>query len=47
VRATLSGFPGVHVHVVEALPRTPTGKIRRIALAQQLHEGMARRPRFC
>jgi acyl-CoA synthetase (AMP-forming)/AMP-acid ligase II len=39
VRATLSGFPGVHVHVVEALPRTPTGKIRRIALAQHLHEG--------
>jgi acyl-CoA synthetase (AMP-forming)/AMP-acid ligase II len=39
VRAILSGFPGVHVHVVEALPRTPTGKIRRIALAQHLHEG--------
>ncbi|HEX4197257.1 MAG TPA: AMP-binding protein [Caulobacteraceae bacterium] len=40
VRATLSGFPGVHVHLVEALPRTPTGKIRRITLAQQLHEGV-------
>lgn len=40
VRATLSGFPGVHIHLVEALPRTPTGKIRRITLAQQLHEGL-------
>jgi acyl-CoA synthetase (AMP-forming)/AMP-acid ligase II len=39
VRATLSGFPGVHIHMIDALPRTPNGKIRRIALAQQLHEG--------
>jgi acyl-coenzyme A synthetase/AMP-(fatty) acid ligase len=35
----LSGFSGVHVHFVQALPRTPTGKIRRIELAQQLHAG--------
>jgi acyl-coenzyme A synthetase/AMP-(fatty) acid ligase len=40
VRATLAGFSGVHIHVVDALPRTPTGKIRRITLAQQLHEGV-------
>jgi acyl-coenzyme A synthetase/AMP-(fatty) acid ligase len=40
VRATLVGFTGVHVHVVEALPRTATGKIRRITLAQQLHDGV-------
>ncbi len=40
VRATLSGFPGVHIHVIEALPRTASGKIRRITLAQQLHAGV-------
>ncbi len=40
VRASLSGFPGVHIHLVEALPRTATGKIRRITLAQQLHDGV-------
>jgi acyl-coenzyme A synthetase/AMP-(fatty) acid ligase len=39
VNASLSGFPGVHIHKVDALPRTANGKIRRIALAQQLHEG--------
>ena len=39
VQATLHGFTGVHVHVVAALPRTPTGKLRRIELAQQLYEG--------
>ena len=33
VRATLSGFPGVHIHVVEAPPRTAAGNIRRITLA--------------
>ena len=32
VRATLAGFSGVHIHVVDALPRTPNGKIRRIGL---------------
>jgi acyl-coenzyme A synthetase/AMP-(fatty) acid ligase len=37
VKATLSGFAGVHVHKVERLPRTASGKIRRIALAQALH----------
>jgi acyl-coenzyme A synthetase/AMP-(fatty) acid ligase len=40
VRTHLSGFPGVHIHLVQALPRTPTGKIRRITLAQQLHGGV-------
>jgi acyl-coenzyme A synthetase/AMP-(fatty) acid ligase len=29
----------VHVHMVPSLPRTPTGKLRRIELAQQLYEG--------
>jgi len=37
VQSTLSGFPGVNVHMVAALPRTATGKIKRIELAQQLH----------
>ena len=40
VQTTLSGFPGVHVHQVPALPRTPSGKIRRIDLAQQLNDGV-------
>jgi len=39
VQATLSGFPGVHVHLVETLPRTPGGKLKRIELAQGLHQG--------
>ena len=39
VRGTLSGFPGVHVHMVAALPRTANGKTSRITLAQQLHDG--------
>ena len=40
VQTTLSGFPGVHIHMVQALPRTPSGKIRRIDLAQQLNDGV-------
>jgi acyl-CoA synthetase (AMP-forming)/AMP-acid ligase II len=40
VRSTLSGFPGVHIHKIDALPRTASGKIRRITLAQQLHDGV-------
>ena len=40
VRSTLSGFPGVHIHKIDALPRTAGGKIRRITLAQQLHDGV-------
>jgi acyl-coenzyme A synthetase/AMP-(fatty) acid ligase len=39
VQETLTGFIGVNVHVVAALPRTSAGKIRRIELAQQLHAG--------
>ncbi|HZC17896.1 MAG TPA: AMP-binding protein, partial [Caulobacteraceae bacterium] len=39
VQATLHGFTGVHVHMVDSLPRTPNGKLRRIELAQQLYEG--------
>ncbi len=39
LRATLSGFAETQAHVVDSLPRTGTGKVRRIALAQQLHEG--------
>jgi acyl-coenzyme A synthetase/AMP-(fatty) acid ligase len=39
VRATFFGFPGVYVHFVQTLPRTSSGKIRRIELAQQLHSG--------
>jgi acyl-coenzyme A synthetase/AMP-(fatty) acid ligase len=38
--AGLSGFPGVHIHKVDALPRTPNGKIRRTTLAQQPHDGV-------
>jgi len=37
VQSTLTGFAGVHVHKVERMPRTGSGKIRRIALAQALH----------
>jgi acyl-coenzyme A synthetase/AMP-(fatty) acid ligase len=40
VRASLSGFPGVHIHKIDAMPRTASGKIRRITLAQQLHDGV-------
>jgi len=36
MRSTLHGFPEVTAHKLEALPRTPTGKIRRIDLARQL-----------
>jgi len=39
VRETVGGFGMVRVHVLDALPRTGTGKIRRMALAQALHEG--------
>ncbi|MDR3510931.1 MAG: class I adenylate-forming enzyme family protein [Caulobacteraceae bacterium] len=39
LRSTLFGFTDVRVHRVDALPRTGTGKVRRIDLAQQLHEG--------
>jgi acyl-coenzyme A synthetase/AMP-(fatty) acid ligase len=38
VRATLFGFSHYRVHVVDSLPRTGTGKVRRLALAQQLHD---------
>ncbi|MFI4933375.1 MAG: class I adenylate-forming enzyme family protein [Caulobacterales bacterium] len=39
LRTSLSGFAKYQAHLVESLPRTGTGKVRRIALAQQLHEG--------
>ncbi|HLI66742.1 MAG TPA: AMP-binding protein [Caulobacteraceae bacterium] len=40
LQTTLHGFAGVHVHMVPSLPRTPNGKLRRIELARQLHEGV-------
>ena len=36
MRTTLTGFTEVTAHKLEALPRTPTGKIRRLDLARQL-----------
>ena len=39
VRTTLYGFPDAQVHKIDAMPRTPLGKIRRIDLAQQLQDG--------
>jgi len=39
VRSTVSGFAQAETYVVESLPRTATGKVRRGALAQMLHEG--------
>ncbi len=38
-RSVLWGFRDVQAHRVEALPRTPTGKVRRVDLARQLHAG--------
>jgi acyl-coenzyme A synthetase/AMP-(fatty) acid ligase len=39
VRDTVSGFKAVQVHKVDTLPRGELGKIRRIDLAQRLHDG--------
>jgi acyl-coenzyme A synthetase/AMP-(fatty) acid ligase len=39
VRETLVGFAEYRVHPVASLPRTPTGKVRRLALTQMLIEG--------
>ncbi len=39
VRTTLYGFPDAQIHKIDAMPRTPLGKIRRIDLAQQLQDG--------
>jgi acyl-coenzyme A synthetase/AMP-(fatty) acid ligase len=39
LRASLFGFPHYQAHVLDSFPRTGTGKVRRIALAQQLHDG--------
>lgn len=39
LRSTLFGFPDVQVHRVAALPRTRTGKLQRLVLARQLHDG--------
>lgn len=38
LRTTLFGFADVQVHRVQAMPRTGAGKIKRRALAQQLHD---------
>ena len=40
IQATLYGYPRVQAHKVAALPRTATGKIRRLELAQQLNDGV-------
>jgi acyl-coenzyme A synthetase/AMP-(fatty) acid ligase len=40
VRDVVWGFDGVHIHKVEALPRTPLGKVQRAELARQLHDGV-------
>lgn len=39
LRSTLFGFADVRAHKVDALPRTSTGKIRRIEIARQLQAG--------
>jgi acyl-coenzyme A synthetase/AMP-(fatty) acid ligase len=42
VQSTLTGFSQVQIHRVDQLPRTPLGKIRRVELAQRLHDGVYR-----
>lgn len=39
LRASLPGIGRIQAHIVDALPRTDTGKVKRMILAQQLHEG--------
>ena len=39
VREVLSGLGEVQAHVVTSLPRTPTGKVRRLDIAKKLREG--------
>ncbi len=39
LRAVLSGFPAYEFHLMTALPRTDSGKIKRIALAEMLRAG--------
>jgi acyl-coenzyme A synthetase/AMP-(fatty) acid ligase len=39
VAEVMKGLGPVQVRLVESLPRTPTGKVRRIDLAQMLHDG--------
>jgi acyl-coenzyme A synthetase/AMP-(fatty) acid ligase len=39
VRSTVTGFGQVEAYVVERLPRTATGKVRRGALAEMLYKG--------
>lgn len=39
IRGTLAGFPEAQVHKIDALPRTPLGKIRRVELAQRIQNG--------
>ncbi len=39
IRSTLTGFSEYKVHPVTSLPRTETGKVRRAALAQLIHQG--------
>jgi len=44
IRSTLYGYSAVQAHKVAAMPRTSTGKIRRIDLAQQLNDGAFAQP---
>jgi acyl-coenzyme A synthetase/AMP-(fatty) acid ligase len=39
LRSVLTGFAEIQAHVVDSLPRTNTGKVRRVDLARLLHEG--------
>jgi hypothetical protein len=39
VRSTLVGFDEAQIHRVDALPRTPLGKIRRVEPARRLQDG--------
>ena len=39
VQSVLWGFAGCEVHLVGALPRTETGKVKRFVIAKAIHEG--------
>jgi acyl-coenzyme A synthetase/AMP-(fatty) acid ligase len=39
VREVLAAFGEVRVHVAASLPRTPTGKVRRLDIVRRLHDG--------
>lgn len=42
VQSTLRGFAQAQIHRVDALPRTPLGKVWRVELARRLKDGMYR-----